>query len=228
MSENPTAAGNPETGHPDTNVRVVCFDLGGVLIRIHRTWSSACHAVGLDVRSDDIDRRFADIGAPIVEDYQTGRLTGDEFAAALSAGIDGLYTPEEVDRVHRAWTIDEYPGAAALVQQLNAAGVHTACLSNTNAAHWDMLSDIPTIARLITPLASHLMGLHKPDRAIYEVAEAAFGGPRGREIIFFDDLPENVEAARAYGWRSEQIDHDVHCTAEQILAHLTRHGVRTD
>ncbi len=213
------------TTHDAANgVRLVCFDLGGVLIRIHRTWSSACRAVGLDVRTSDIDTRFAALSDPVIEAYQTGRLTPDEFARTLSRAIDGLYTPEEVDRVHRAWTRDEYPGAPNLVRDLNAAGVHTACLSNTNVAHWEMIISGPAMQALRTPLASHEMGLHKPDAAIYAAAEDHFNGHRADAVLFFDDLPENVAAARAHGWRAELVDHDVECTAAQIRAYLQSHG----
>jgi FMN phosphatase YigB (HAD superfamily) len=55
------------------------------------------------------------------------------------------------------------------------------------------------------PHASHVLGLLKPGREIYNAFERETGVP-GHEILFFDDLPENVQAAAEAGWNAEQID----------------------
>ncbi len=34
----------------EKRIRLVCFDLGGVVIRICRTWAEGCAAAGLEVR----------------------------------------------------------------------------------------------------------------------------------------------------------------------------------
>jgi putative hydrolase of the HAD superfamily len=46
---------------------------------------------------------------------------------------------------------------------------------------------------------SHEVCLAKPDPAIYELTAARLGVAPG-EIVFLDDVPANVEAARAAGW----------------------------
>ena len=43
-------------------------------------------------------------------------------------------------------------------------------------------------------------------------------------IVFFDDLAENVEAARAAGWNACPVDPHGD-TAGQMRAHLINHGV---
>ena len=45
---------------------------------------------------------------------------------------------------------------------------------------------------------SSTIGLRKPDAAAYDHVVKAIGVPASR-IVFFDDLAENVEAARTYG-----------------------------
>ena len=48
---------------------------------------------------------------------------------------------------------------------------------------------------------------------------------RGRMgVIFFDDLEENIAAARSIGWTAHQIDH-TRDTAAQMRYHLTRWGL---
>ena len=63
----------------------------------------------------------------------------------------------------------------------------------------------------------------KPDAAIFGAVEDATGR-RGDEILFFDDLPANVEGARAHGWRAVLIDPDGD-PAAQVLTALEEAGL---
>ena len=45
------------------------------------------------------------------------------------------------------------------------------------------------------------MGSRKPDRAAFEHVAREIGVPAGR-VLFFDDLEENVEGARATGMQA--------------------------
>ena len=49
---------------------------------------------------------------------------------------------------------------------------------------------------------SGLEKLYKPDPAIYRLCEERMGLPPAK-LLFFDDYPENVAAARALGWQAE-------------------------
>ena len=63
----------------------------------------------------------------------------------------------------------------------------------------------------------------KPDRMIYEVAEARardINQAKPDEILFVDDREENVMAARQYGWNAEVCWGGA--TAEEVLV---RYGV---
>lgn len=48
---------------------------------------------------------------------------------------------------------------------------------------------------------SHEVGLGKPDRAVYELTAVRLG-VEPDQIVFLDDVLENVEAARAAGWHA--------------------------
>ncbi len=207
--------------HP---VQLVCFDVGGVLLRICRTWAEGCEAAGIDVRHDDAQfKALRSQWYALVQQHQTGRLDIDGYAEAVSALVGRMYTPQEIETIHRAWVIEEYHGVADIIDELNAADIQTASLSNTNHAHWDGITRYPALARLGTLYASHELGLHKPEEAIYRAIEQRTGFADSR-ILFFDDLQENVEAARLIGWRAEQID-PLRCTASQIRSALDQHGV---
>jgi putative hydrolase of the HAD superfamily len=203
---------------------LVVFDLGGVVVRICRSWDEACAAAGVPVRRDErlthpdaVARRRA-----LHRMHESGQIDGDAYFQGVSLATGGLYSADEVRAIHRSWILGEYQGIGALLRRLGAHDwVQTACLSNTNAAHWDILG--PSIAPLHRCFASHAMKLAKPDERIYRAVERATER-RPEEILFFDDMPENIDAAIACGWRAVRIDHAAE-TAPQIDAALRTHGV---
>jgi glucose-1-phosphatase len=213
------------------DIRLVCFDWGGVILRICRSWAEGCVRAGVPLREGVETPALKEQRRRASDDYQAGRIDGETFFQRLAAATGGLYTPDEVRLVHDAWMIEEYPGVAGLIDRLLAVrGVETALLSNTNQAHWarhiaeeGREADFPTVARLHHRHASHLLGLIKPDIAIYRALEQRTGVP-GSRILFFDDLLDNIEAARRAGWHAEQIDHTGD-TAAQIERHLIAYRV---
>jgi len=211
------------------SIRVVCFDLGGVLVRIYKTWPDVCRAAGLEDRGGAAAAVHEAARRELMEGFVVGRLSAAEWSGRLFGALDGLYSPADLARIHDAWIVAEYDGVGAVVDDVNRAGVVTACLSNTNHTHWVRMIDasgageFPAVCRLHRHFASHILGLAKPDPQIYRAFERAVGHA-GAEILFFDDLPENIEAARALGWRAEPIDPYTE-TAPQLRALLRRHGV---
>lgn len=212
---------------------MVVFDLGGVVVRICRSWAEACAAAGIDHRPLPEDPPRREERRRLVRAYERGLISCGEFFAGVAAATGGLYTPDEVVRVHDAWILEEYRGIADLIARLRGAGVTTGVLSNTNHRHWLQLTSgpgrpakFPTPEQVDHPHASHLLGVAKPDRAVYEVFLARAGGGRVApgDVIFFDDLAENVRAAREAGWRAERVDPDA-CPAEQIEGVLRREGL---
>jgi putative hydrolase of the HAD superfamily len=213
-------------------IRCVCFDWGGVILRICRSFGEGCRAAGLPLRGDLGDKPFANERKGHSEAYQLGHLDDDVYFSAIADAMGTLYSPAEVERVHHAWLIEEYPGVRTLIERLNETpGVSTALLSNTNAAHWRRqfplqpsgLPRFEAASLLHHRHASHLLGLAKPDAAIHRAFEHHTGFSPA-EILFFDDLADNIAAARDCGWHAEQIDHTGD-TATQMVAHLVRHGV---
>lgn len=180
------------------------------MVRIHGAWDEATAAsgIGRGVPGSWSDRKSVSEWHTAHLAHHRGELTSREYFSRVSDLSAGYYSPAEVERIHHAWLIEEYPGMDELVGRLTDAGQHTACLSNTNDYHWRQMHGepaYPTFRALGTRLASHELRLLKPEPAIYAAAVAALGC-QPREIAFFDDLLENVQAARAAGWNAERID----------------------
>ncbi len=205
------------------SVELVCFDLGGVVVRLCRSWEEGCLAAGVELRDRKRSPEQEAQRGAAVQAYQRGALTSDAFFETVAGTFNGAYTPEEVERVHGAWILREYEGVGGLIRSLNASGVRTACLSNTNDGHWRMLEGWDAVAALGSRHASHLMELAKPDEAIYRAFEER-EGVSGDAVVFFEDTPANANAARAIGWRAEVVD-PAEETLPQIEARLRAHGV---
>jgi putative hydrolase of the HAD superfamily len=211
------------------SIRLVCFDLGRVLVRICDTWAHACELAGVPVPRmplpDDVLRQVRQL----VHAHEIGQLTHEQFCQQMAPHL-GI-TPQQVDRMMHGFLLNVYPGALELLAELKSAGYKTACLSNTNETHWQNMCDPNHPAWLPFEnfdyaFGSQEIGLRKPSDEIYRHVESTTGF-RGDQILFFDDIEENVQAARNSRWHAEVIARD-HEPIRQIREHLKRHGVLTN
>jgi len=208
---------------------LILFDLGGVLVRICHGWKKVCeyHSFTAPAILDDPQglSALSDIGMR----FETGQ-SDEEYFITESAKLTGL-SRDQVKQALDHWVIEPYAGAHELVERVTQLPhVMTACLSNTNATHWAMMQGLNGHTRAAVPLhrldhrfASHLIGAMKPDPAIYEHVEKTLSIDPSM-ILFFDDHPPNVAAARERGWQVEQIDPTGN-SPSQIVEHLTRRGL---
>src|SRR5258708_9754162 len=93
--------------------------------------------------------------------------------------------------------------------------------SNTNNAHVEYFSETyaDVLGHFREIFLSSTIGLRKPDAAAYDHVVQAIGVPASR-ILFFDDLAENIEGARARGLTA------VHVKSSDDVAHaLTALGI---
>lgn len=209
---------------PGTSIQLVCFDLGGVLVRIARNWEDACRRA--DVELPHTTAAHWQRHHALMLRYETGEIDDAGYLKEAPGCVGDGVAPEQIVRVFDAWLLGMYPGAADLLDELKRRGVKTACLSNTNARHWGALARLDEylpLRQLDYRLASHELGVMKPDEQAYRRAEAA-SGFSGGQVLFFDDKPENVVAARAVNWKAEVV-HRADDAVPQIREYLGAHGV---
>ncbi|MCC6236677.1 MAG: HAD-IA family hydrolase [Dehalococcoidia bacterium] len=200
---------------------VVVFDLGGVLVEIAASWAEAHARSGYAAHPITADPAFEAARADLGALHQVGRLSNRAFYEGLADASRGAYDTAEIERIFAAWSGPEHRDVGRVVDAIEARGVATGSLSNTNPAHWPRLdgtSEYPTVARLGHRHASHLLGVAKPDAAIFEAFTVATGFAPER-IVFFDDVEAYVEGARRAGWTAVHIDAG-RPTAPQLLEAL--------
>ncbi|CAN5666851.1 hypothetical protein BH09PLA1_BH09PLA1_17510 [soil metagenome] len=204
-------------------VRLVVFDLGQVLVRVCDGWQDACARIGIAHNATDLPESDAARMTAIIHRWDSGLIDLEQFAEEV-APLRGI-SVVDVIRIHQAYLLGSFPGAVQLVEELNAAGYQTACLSNTNAGHWKLMStpgdpNFFPLDKLTFRFASHLVGACKPEEKVYRHLEERTGA-RGSQILFFDDRPENVSAAKSCGWRAHLIAIDGNPVA-QIRRYMNR------
>lgn len=185
------------------NLKLVVFDIGGVVIEICHSWTQAREVAGFRGPAPKLDKLSH---SPFLDAYQQDDLTLEEYCTSLAENIG--VTPEQALEVHKGILMREYDGLLEIVTKLKEMGVKTACLSNTAEIHWQEMHKaerFPAFQLFDVKMASHREKINKPDPAIYHRMEEE-AGVAASEILFFEDTVRNVEGARAVGWRVRQID----------------------
>jgi putative hydrolase of the HAD superfamily len=173
------------------------FDLGRVVLDIDFGKTLACwaghagcevaHLVGRFSR-DDIYRR-----------HETGDISDAEFFEGLRRSLGVKLSDAQFLEGWNAIFAGEMPGIAALLARA-AARVPLYAFSNTNNAHVEhfSLEYAAVLGHFHEIFLSSTIGLRKPDAAAYDHVVKAIGVDPER-IVFFDDLAENIEGAKACG-----------------------------
>jgi putative hydrolase of the HAD superfamily len=177
---------------------VLVLDLGGVVYRawpddaFHRRWCGRC---GCDVETLS-ERLWNGV------EWQAAMLGQISEAACYAAAANRLGVDLDLvgQMVADAFYTRPDEVLATYVAGLRGRGVKTAALTN-NTAGAAALSARPEISRMFDVVISSAdVGLAKPDAAIFHHAEAVLGAYAG-ELLFVDDVAENIDVARSLGWR---------------------------
>jgi putative hydrolase of the HAD superfamily len=177
-------------------IRAVVFDIGGVL--------AECEPMDFARRAEtEYGLTAGAIGADLADLWTAGAIGGITEAQVTAAMLErsGL-TADQVDAVlAEMWR--QYLGVAnteliAFVRGLRPA-YRTGILSNSFVGAREREQAMFGFDELFDDLVySHEVGISKPDPAIWELTARRLS-VEPAEMAFLDDLPRNVEAARAYG-----------------------------
>ncbi len=128
---------------------------------------------------------------------------GAELAARL--GLEAGHAQALMDAYPYERFMKAVPNARAVLTELRGRGLKIGVLSNTLPSIDRTLEEVGLRDLVDVAVATCLIGVHKPDAGAFLYAVGALGVPAG-EVLFVDDRPENVAAARALGLRAVLID----------------------
>jgi HAD superfamily hydrolase (TIGR01509 family) len=175
---------------------ILLFDLGGVLVDL----GDPVTEIGLDIDSDDFWATW--LSSPLVQAYETGRLSSQEFVTQFGAHL-GFSDIAEFDRRIRNWRLPLFDGSEQFLTSL-AGQVEIALLSNTNEIHWQYVQSQTDVFAMFSKLfLSFETGKTKPELAAFQDVIEHFDCDPA-DIIFLDDNANNIAAAQDAGLRSRQ------------------------
>lgn len=209
-----------EPCHERSQVKVVVFDVGGVLIDLHSETASR----ELFEKYGFLAEAFAGLTRSSFESHprsitelaMVGRVGTAEYLDAFLhecriKDLDGL-------RRNRLSVVGrERRRVFAIVEDLKRAGFICCVLSNTIALHWEKLSlagEYPSLALFEHVFLSHLMKCAKPEESSFAFVADALNVPMS-QVLLIDDTPLNVDRATAAGWQAllfrdvVQLQHDL-------------------
>jgi glucose-1-phosphatase len=173
------------------------FDLGRVVLDIDFNKTLECWAGHADCEPEHLVGRFA--RDDIYQRHETGEIGDAEYFAALRASLGVELSDAQFLEGWNAIFAGEMPGIAPLLERA-AQRLPLYAFSNTNGAHVEHFSQAyaGVLGHFREMFLSSSIGLRKPNAEAFDHVVKAIGVPAAR-IVFFDDLAENIEGARARG-----------------------------
>ena len=179
------------------------FDLGRVVLNIDFSKALACWAAYARCQPSEIAARWA-----VDETYhhhERGTISDEAFFDELRRGLGIAISDAQFLEGWNAIFAGEMDGIAPLLARA-ARHLPLYVFSNTNRAHVTHFTEIH--AETLKPFRelyySSSIGHRKPDAAGFDHVVSEIGVPASR-IVFFDDLAENIEGARARGLKAVHV-----------------------
>jgi HAD superfamily hydrolase (TIGR01509 family) len=188
---------------PTQAADALLFDLGRVVLDIDFTRAIACWAGHARCDPRLIEERFRqDVG---YERHEVGAIDSREYFAGLQAACEIDISHDQFLEGWNAIFVGEVPGMAELLARA-ARQLPLYAFTNTNPDHELVWSQrfAPILANFTEIFVSSTIRLRKPDAAAYDHVVRAIGVPAAR-IVFFDDVMENIEGARARGLQAVHV-----------------------
>jgi putative hydrolase of the HAD superfamily len=198
-------------------IRAIVFDFGNVVgFFDHRLVTQRLIPHG---ECDAENFHSSVFGGELADAYESGRIGSDEFVRRVRE-LGRLRCSNEIVMAAYADIFWPNPDVAALLPRLKPQ--YTLLLaSNTSELHSKQFRRqfADTLKHFDALVLSHEIGARKPTAAFFDHCRQKAGVPAD-ECAFIDDLPANVEGARACGWHGI-----VYTGIADLLSHLAEIGV---
>ncbi len=174
------------------------FDMGNVIIdidfkRVLGVWSNLS---GTPLAM--LTERFS--MGEVFQKHERGEISDEDFAAELCHEMGIALSFEQFSLGWQAVFVGLRPEVITIFKTLREQGNRVVVLSNTNRLHLNYWPEhYPEIEANTDALyLSQDLGMRKPEQRIFEYVLNK-EGVTASQAVFFDDVIENVEAARSMG-----------------------------
>jgi putative hydrolase of the HAD superfamily len=188
---------------------VLLFDLGRVVLDIDFSKAITCWAGHAGCPPETIVSRY--VRDEAYQLHEMGKISDEAYFASLRSALGIAISDAQFLEGWNAIFAGEMPDIAQHLARA-AQQIPLYAFSNTNRPHVEHFSRqyADLLGHFREMYLSSSIGLRKPDAEAFDHVVAAIGVPAER-IVFFDDLAENIEGARARGLTAVHVTspHDV-------------------
>ncbi|OBK88458.1 HAD family hydrolase [Mycolicibacter sinensis] len=193
-------------------ISAVVFDMGGVLTVDP---FEACRAYAREL-GIPLDTFVDQLRGPVFAEVECGQLAIRDFLKFACRDVsERLGVAVDIRRLADCLAAGQRVRAemVTLIGDLTARGIKVGVLTNNakEAASWWRSGVLP-VESFTAVVDSSQVGIRKPDPAIYALTAKRMGS-RAEELLYFDDLDENVDGAVSAGLAGELFTDPASCRA---------------
>lgn len=224
-----------------SQIRVVLFDVNGTLLGyedplgFEKRFAQACADLGHPVSVDQVRQAFSSLQRAWAtrQIHDLRRASSDEqyrqtMVAVYRFLLEELGIPgdrqEKAEALYERFIVREgfmplFSDVQHTLQQLRQQGIRLGILSNFPTHLEQVLQQHGIDSYFDFLVVSSLVGLEKPDPAIFELAIEKAGVPKEEILYVGDQMDDDIRGAQAVGLKAILIDrHDrwSHCSCPHI------------
>nr|WP_162064581.1 HAD family phosphatase [Vibrio taketomensis] len=200
---------------PQTQIKHVIFDIGNVIVR----WAPleiVRLTFGDSPRAETLAKQI--FQSTLWRDINLGKLSEAELKTALQAEFELSALQADMLMYYVKQTQLELYGSVELIKRVKAAGYGVYALSDNVHEIVAFLKQQYDFWPLFDgAVISAEVGYLKPQSEIYQILLESHQ-LCAKECVFIDDMPHNVEGAKAIGMAAIQFENALQC--QQALHHL--------
>ena len=185
-------------------VKAFIFDIGGVVVKYTDKPVQGILSSLLNISHEKFDEEFTKIRKLLSLD----EISEDEAWEIFLESIDREFEVEQIKKTYREQTIEYLTinnlidhKVLDLIDSLKVKGYKIGALANTTCINTDIYTKLGIYKHFDSMILSNEVKMKKPDPKIFALALQKLNlSPQ--QVIFIDDLPHQVEAARNLGINS--------------------------
>lgn len=178
-------------------IHTILFDLGNVLayIDFNAFWRSLGFFQPEEIAPFKVGYKSWTL------QYETGYISTLDYLNGLQSVFDKRFAAKQLEKAFASIMLDPIEGMLDIVKRVSDT-YQTALVSNTNEIHYQLsLKRYESLQILPKHYLSYQLHAMKPARSFYDtLLRNQESDPS--EILFIDDLVENVEGARSVGMQA--------------------------
>ncbi len=183
-----------------SKIKWIMFDMGNVIVE-YKPVGYQLIAEKLNINPEKVKALLINEG--MFQKTGRGKIKDIEYLELINREFEGDLTMVELLSFYAKEVETIIDGIEDVLRDLRSRGYKLSLLSNTFFAHWKYIETTEMITLFDIVMASHLLGKRKPNREIYQEALLRMNAKPG-EVLFIDDLEENIVSAKGLGIRAFQ------------------------